>query len=224
MRILLVEDNQELARWLIRLLRRERHDIDHLADGADADEALRAQDYALVLLDLELPGLGGLQVLKNLRARGKSTPVIILTAQDALAKRVAGLNAGADDYVVKPFDVEELEARIRAQLRRGAPLVQRLLEFGPLVLHCESRSFTLGGAALALTPRETSVLERLMRDLGRVTPKSALADSVFGVIDEANPNAVEIYVHRVRKKIEGGGVHIATLRGLGYCLRRADAP
>ncbi len=221
MRILLAEDNAELAQWLGQLLRRDRFVIDAVDNGVDADEALETQDYALAILDLGLPQRDGLTVLRNLRARGQSTPVIVLTARDAVGDRVAGLDSGADDYMVKPFDVAELEARIRAQLRRSAPIVQRTLECGPLALHCEARDFTLAGAPLALTPREHAVLERLMRDYGRVTSKSALADSVFGFDDEANPNAVEIYVHRVRKKIEGSGVLIATLRGLGYALRLA---
>jgi len=224
MRILLAEDNPDLARWLAKLLRRDRFVIDCVDNGADADEALRSQDYALAILDVGLPQLDGLSVLRKLRARGKSTPVIMLTARDSVDSRVAGLDGGADDYVVKPFDIAELEARIRAQLRRTAPITQRKIEFGPLTFHCESRDFALDGAALALTPREHAVLERLMRDLGRVTPKPALADSVFGFADEANPNAVEIYVHRLRKKIEGAGVEIVTLRGLGYCLRRAHGP
>ena len=222
MRILLAEDNTELAQWLGKLLRRDRFVIDSVDNGADADEALATQDYALAILDLGLPQRDGLTVLRNLRARGQSTPVIVLTARDAVEDRVAGLDSGADDYMVKPFDVAELEARIRAQLRRTAPIVQRTLECGPLEFHCDARDFSLAGAPLALTPREHAVLERLMRDLGRVTPKSALADSVFGFDDDANPNAVEIYVHRVRKKIEGSGVAIATLRGLGYALRASN--
>ena len=222
MRILLAEDNRGLSDWLARLLRRERYVIDCVHDGDEADEALATQDYALAILDLGLPGLNGLEVLKRLRRRGGATPVIILTAQDSLASRVAGLDGGADDYLVKPFEISELEARIRAQLRRGSGAKAPMLEFGPLAFDSNLRSFALAGAPLALTPREHAVLERLMRDIGRTTRKNALAESVFGMDDEANPNAVEIYVHRVRKKLEGGGVGIATLRGLGYMLRRAD--
>jgi len=222
MRILLAEDNRDLSDWLARLLRRDRYVIDCVHDGEAADEALATQDYALAILDLGLPGLNGLEVLKRLRRRGGATPVIILTAQDSLASRVAGLDGGADDYLVKPFEISELEARIRAQLRRTSGAKAPMLEFGPLVFDSNDRSFALAGAPLALTPREHAVLERLMRDAGRTTRKSALAESVFGMDDEANPNAVEIYVHRVRKKLEGGGVGIATLRGLGYMLRRVD--
>ena len=224
MRILLAEDNSELSAWLARLLRRDNYVIDCVGDGEAADEALALQDYALVILDLTLPRMGGLEVLKNLRARKNATPVIILTASDSIASRVAGLDAGADDYLAKPFDINELEARIRALLRRGTAGKATLIEFGPLVFDSNARAFTLNGAALALTPREHAVLETLLRGAGRTTQKSKLAQNVFGFDDEANPNAVEVYVHRVRKKLEGGGVGIATLRGLGYVLRRADAP
>jgi two-component system, OmpR family, response regulator TctD len=222
MRILLAEDNRELSDWLARLLRRDRYVIDCVHDGEQADEALATQDYALAILDLGLPRLNGLEVLKRLRRRGMATPVIILTAQDSVASRVAGLDCGADDYLVKPFELSELEARIRAQLRRGSGAKTQSLEFGPLAFDSTARSFTLAGAPLSLTPREHAVLERLIRDVGRTTRKGSLAESVFGMDDEANPNAVEIYVHRVRKKLEGGGVGIATLRGLGYMLRRVD--
>ena len=224
MRILLAEDNRDLSDWLAKLLRRELYVIDCVHDGGDADAALKMQDYALVILDLALPGLGGLQVLKNLRKRQRTTPVIILTAQDSVASRVAGLDAGADDYLVKPFDISELEARIRAQLRRNTPGKNPMVEFGPLVFDSTARAFALRGQPLALTPREHAVLETLLRGAARTTQKSRLAESVFGFDDEANPNAVEVYVHRVRKKLEGGGVGIATLRGLGYVLRLTDAP
>lgn len=223
MRILLAEDNVELSGWLARLLRRDNYVIDCVLDGEAAEEALAVQEYALVILDLSLPRMNGLEVLKNFRKRGRATPVIILTASDSVASRVAGLDAGADDYLAKPFDIHELEARIRALLRRGHPQKKPLIEFGPLVFDSNARSFTLNGGMLALTPREHSVLETLLRGGSRTTQKSKLAENVFGFEDEANPNAVEVYVHRVRKKIEGGGVGIATLRGLGYVLRRTDA-
>ena len=222
MRILLAEDNQELSDWLARLLRRDNYVIDCVLDGEAADEALALHDYALVILDLSLPRMSGLDVLKNLRKRGKSTPVLILTASDSIASRVAGLDGGADDYLAKPFDIHELEARIRALLRRAIPDKNTLIEFGALVFDTNARAFRLQGNALALTPREHAVLETLLRSAGRTTQKHKLAENVFGFDDEANPNAVEVYVHRVRKKIEGGGIGIATLRGLGYVLRRTD--
>src|SRR5450631_1699461 len=166
MRILLAEDNRELSDWLARLLRRDRYVIDCVHDGEQADEALATQDYALAILDLGLPRLNGLEVLKRLRKRGAATPVIILTAQDSLASRVAGLDGGADDYLAKPFELSELEARIRAQLRRGSGAKTQWQEFGPLAFDSTVRSFTLAGAPLTLTPREHAVLERLIRDVG----------------------------------------------------------
>lgn len=223
MRILLAEDNRDLSDALARLLRRDHYVIDCVHDGEAADEALATQAYALAILDLSLPLMDGLDVLRNYRRRGGATPVIILTARDSVASRVAGLDGGADDYLAKPFDIAELEARIRAQLRRGAGGRPTQIEFGPLAFDSNARGFALNGQPLALTPREHAVLETLIRAQGRTTPKGALAQSVFGFDDEANPNAVEVYVHRVRKKLEGGGVGVATLRGLGYVLRRDDA-
>lgn len=180
MRILLAEDNPELSSWLARLLRRDNYVIDCVLDGEAADEALAMQDYALVILDLSLPRMGGLDVLKHLRQRGRSTPVLILTASDSIASRVAGLDAGADDYLAKPFDINELEARIRALLRRGQSATTVLMEFGPLAFDSNGRAFTLNGAQLALTPREHAVLETLLRASGRTTQKSRLAENVFG--------------------------------------------
>jgi two-component system, OmpR family, response regulator TctD len=223
MRILLVEDNLQLAEWLARLLRKSGYTIDTVYDGEDADHALKSQDYSLAIIDLGLPGIGGLEVLKRLRARGAVTPVLILTANDTVSDRVRGLDAGADDYLAKPFDVEELEARVRAQLRRAGPSRNPVITYGPLVFDTNTRIFLLDGEPMSLTPREHSVLEALIRKAGQTVPKTGLIDSVFGFDDEAAPNAVEIYVHRVRKKLEGSAVTIATLRGIGYLLRHQEA-
>lgn len=223
MRILLAEDNIELSNWLARLLRRDNFAIDCVHRGDDADAALASQDYALAIVDIGLPHLDGIEVVKRLRARGSAIPVIILTANDAVSSRVKGLDSGADDYIVKPFNAEELEARIRAQLRRTRTNFDRTLSCGALQFDSVSRGFTLDGEPLALTPREHAVLETLIQRAGKPVPKDALAASVFGFDDEANPSAVEVYVHRVRRKIEGRGASIATLRGLGYILRAADA-
>ena len=219
MRILLAEDNLDLSQWIARLLRRDNYVIDCVHRGDDADVALASQDYALVILDLGLPHLDGIEVLKRLRSRGSVTPVIILTANDAVSSRVQGLDSGADDYLIKPFNAEELEARIRAQLRRGRANFEPVISCGALSFDTGNRSFAIGGAALALTPREHAVLETLIRRAGRSVPKNVIAENVFGFDDEANPNAVEIYIHRVRRKLEGRGVAIVTLRGLGYVLR-----
>jgi two-component system response regulator TctD len=163
-----------------------------------------------------------MEVLRRLRARGATVPVLILTANASVAGRVAGLDSGADDYLAKPFDLSELEARIRAQLRRAGNQKNPLVELGSLSFDSNSRQFALRGDALTLTPRERAVLEMLLQRAGKPVAKSVLAQSVFGFEDEANPNAIEIYVHRVRKKLEGSDVGIATLRGLGYVLRKQN--
>lgn len=219
MRILIVEDNAELADWLSRLLRKAGYTVDHIADGEDADQILRGDSYQLAIVDLGLPGIGGLEVIRRLRARGETTPVLILTANDTVSDRVRGLDAGADDYLAKPFDVAELEARVRAQLRRTGPIRNPMIAIGPLAFDTNARQFQLHGDALQLTPREHSVLEILVRRAGHVIGKAALVESVFGLDDEVAPNAIEIYVHRVRKKLEGSHVTISTLRGIGYVLR-----
>jgi two-component system, OmpR family, response regulator TctD len=222
MRILLAEDNRELSSWLARLLRKDNYVIDCVYDGEEADEALATQDYALVILDLGLPRIDGIEILRRFRARNTTTPVLILTANDAVSSRVQGLDSGADDYLVKPFAINELEARIRAQLRRSHNNKATQVVHGPLLLDTTSREFQLAGSALALTRREHAVLEALLMRAGRPVAKSALAANVFGFNDDANPNAIEIYVHRVRKKLEGHGISIGTLRGLGYMLKVDD--
>ncbi|CAN7561545.1 response regulator [Bosea sp. LjRoot9] len=223
MRILLVEDNRELSDWLGRLLRKSRYVVDCVHDGADADAALSTQHYDVIILDMGLPHMTGLEVLQRFRSRRGLTPVIILTANDAVTSRIAGLDAGADDYLVKPFDPDELEARIRAQLRRRQNDKTLRVIFGALELETNTRQFLLAGEALSLTQREHAVLETLILASGRVVSKAALSETVFGLDDDASSNAIEIYVHRVRKKLEGQGVAIGTLRGLGYALRKQDA-
>jgi two-component system response regulator TctD len=219
-RLLLAEDNRPLSDWLARLLRRDNFVIDCVHTGEEADAALRAQAYGLVILDLGLPGIDGFEVLRRFRGRDTATPVIVLTAADTVASRVKGLDSGADDYLIKPFDIDELEARILAQLRRGRGNVHPEVTLGQLTLETNSRLFTLGGAGLSLTPREHAVLEALLLRAGRPVAKGVLAETVFGFDDHADASAIEIYVHRVRKKLEGADVGIATLRGLGYMLRR----
>ena len=222
MRLLIAEDNVELATWIARLLRQSNYVIDCVHRGDDADEALRQHDYALLILDLALPGMDGIEVVTRLRQREKNTPVLILTANDAVSARVKGLDAGADDYLIKPFDAEELEARIRVQLRRSRELVEPVISVGALSFHTKSRAFTLASKSLPLTPRERSVLEVLIKRAARNVTKEDLAASIFGLDDEASSSAVEIYVHRLRKKLEGQDVAIQTVRGLGYVLRHLD--
>ena len=219
MRILLAEDNEALAEWLAKLLRQERFVVDCVADGIDADAVLRAQAFDLLLLDLALPGMTGEQVLRRFRARDTATPVLILTANDAVSSRVAGLDAGADDYLVKPFDVRELTARIRVLLRRRRSDRRMRIAFGTLVFDTGARAFTLSGDPLHLTAREHAVLEALVLQAGRTVSKASLIDTVTGFNDSVNANAVEVYVHRVRRKLEGTGLEIAALRGIGYVLR-----
>lgn len=219
MRLLLVEDNRDLARWLAEILRGSHHVVDVAHDGAEADHLLRLAEYALVILDLALPLMDGLEVLRRLRARRSTVPVIVLTADGSLKTRVSGLDEGADDYLVKPFEMAELEARIRAQLRRSSGQAGTVMRCGGLAFDTLTRAFSLEGRELALTPREAGVLEQLLRRQGRTSSKAALAETLFGFDDDADPSAIEIYVHRLRKKLDGSAVTIATLRGLGYRLR-----
>jgi len=227
MRILLVEDHLELSRWISKALTDARLSVECAVNGADADALLHTQDYALVVLDLTLPKMDGLEVLKRLRARGGArarTPVLILTARGGLNDRVQGLNSGADDYLAKPFELVELEARVKALLRRSQGNESVVLACGSLCFDTVSRMFEYGGAPLSLTPREHAVLEALLSRSGRVVSKDKLFDEVFALDDNANPDAIEIYIHRLRKKlerIENGRVAITTLRGLGYLLEAA---
>lgn len=222
MRLLLVEDNLELADWLARTLRQAQYAVDVVHDGEDAAHALAFGEHALVILDLSLPRRGGLDVLKSLRARGNTVPVIVLTANASLDGRVRGLDAGADDYLAKPFEIEELEARIRAQLRRASNRAEPVVACGDLVFDTNTRLFGLAGETLALTPREHAVLEQLVLKAGQTVSKAMLSAAIYDFEADADPSAIEIYVHRLRKKLEGGSVRIVTLRGLGYLLKAEE--
>ena len=220
MRILLVEDHVELSHWVSKALRDAKLTVECAANGADADALLHTQDYALVILDLTLPKMDGQEVLMRMRARGNRTPVLVLTADNTTHSRVSELDHGADDYVGKPFEVEELEARIRVLLRRTAHVAQPLIECGDLVYDSNSHQFTLGSEPLSLTPRERAVLEVLAMKMGSTVSKAALAQSLFSLDEGISFDAIEIYVHRLRKKLAGSDATIVTLRGLGYVLRR----
>ena len=174
----------------------------------------------MVILDLSLPKLDGHQVLKRLRARDNNVPVLILTVNNTAVGHISELDTGADDYVTKPFDVGELEARIRALLRREEQHKNPLLHCGSLVYGTNSRVFTLNEAVLRLTPREHAVLEVLMTRVGKTVGKQSLADSLFGIDEVVAPDAIEVYVHRLRRKLESSDVSIITLRGLGYLLKQ----
>ena len=219
MRLLLVEDTAELARWLQKALTQKGFAVDWVADGMAADHVLQSEQYALVVLDVALPRLDGLEVLARLRKRGQAVPVLLLTARSALSDRVRGLNQGADDYLTKPFELEELEARIRALLRRsqGEGQMAQVQVFGDLLLDNEGY-FLLAEKPLALTPREASVLTTLMQRRGRPVSRQQLYEQTFTLADEASPESIELYIHRVRKKLTGSNVSIVTLRGLGYSL------
>jgi len=221
MRILVVEDNTELAQWLARTLRRDQYTVDCIDNGTDADFALRSEKYNLVILDLALPRLDGKEVLRRLRARQDTTPVLVLTANNTIQSRVSELDQGADDYMAKPFEIEELEARIRMLLRRSSGQANPLIACGDLSYNTNTREFQISQQPLALTPRERAVLEILVRKAGTTVTKHALAQSLFSLDEDASTDAIEIYVHRLRKKLEHSSAKIMTLRGLGYLLRQA---
>jgi two-component system OmpR family response regulator len=220
MRLLIVEDDPVLADGLVRSLRSSDYAVDCATDGGEADHILSANTYDLVILDLGLPRLDGYEVLRRLRRRGSRTPVLILTALDALEDRVKGLDLGADDYLTKPFDLPELEARVRALIRRGQSGGGSLLTHGALTLDTVGRRALLDGEPLELSAREIGVLEVLMLRSGRVVNKDQLAEELYGWEEEVSANAIEVYVHRLRRKLEPAGVTIRTIRGLGYLLEK----
>ncbi|MDR2838505.1 MAG: response regulator transcription factor [Azonexus sp.] len=219
MRILIAEDDAIIADGLSRSLRKGGYAVDCAADGPAAETALQTVAYDLLILDLGLPRLSGLEVLKRLRARGAKTPVLILTALDGTCHRVKGLDLGADDYMVKPFDLAELEARVRALTRRSAGTTPTI-RCGPLSYDQIGRTASLQGQPLELSAREIGLLEILLSRMGRLVSKDQLVDQLCGWGEEVSHNAIEVYIHRLRKKLECGGVRIATVRGLGYCLER----
>ncbi len=221
MRILLVEDHPELARWVAKAFRDAGMAVDVVSDGLDADHVLATQEYAVIVLDLTLPGIDGLEVLKRLRSRRQKTPVLIMTARGNVAERVRGLSLGADDYLPKPFALEELEARVKTLLRRGSVDLP-VVECGDLTFESHSRAFHVNGRPLEVTRRETAVLEVLMMRAGKPVQKEHLFSQVFELEQDVNQEAIQIYVHRIRKKLEDAGsrVTIVTLRGLGYVLKK----
>ena len=220
MRVLVAEDDRVLADGLCRSLRSAGYAVDHVTAGNEADTALSTQDYDLVILDLGLPRLSGIDVLKRFRARGKSTPVLILTAADSVEQRVRGLDLGADDFMAKPFALSELEARIRALVRRGMGSASALLKLGSLSYDQVGHKAWIDSQALDLSARELGLLEILLQRTGRLVSKEQIVEHLCGWGEEVSHNAIEVYVHRLRKKLEGGDVHVATVRGLGYSLQR----
>jgi len=220
MRLLIVEDDSVLADGLSRSLRAAGYAVDVVDDGERADTALTAQPYGLVILDLGLPRLGGLELLRRMRARNNNSPVLILTAADSVEQRVKGLDLGADDYMAKPFALTELEARVRALARRSFGSGQTLLRHGALTFDPVGRIAAILDQPLELSARELGLLETLLQRPGRLVSKDQLVDHLCEWGDEVTTNAIEVYVHRLRKKLEPGGIRIVTVRGLGYCLER----
>ena len=221
MRILIAEDDLVLADGLLRTLRASGSAADHVTSGTEAEAALMTSDqFDLLILDLGLPQMHGLEVLKRLRARGSSIPVLILTAADSVEERVKGLDHGADDYMAKPFSLQELEARVRALTRRGLGGATSLIKHGPLVYDQQGRVATIDGKMVELSARELGLLEVLLQRAGRLVSKDQLVERLCEWGEEVSNNAIEVYIHRLRKKIERDPIRIATVRGLGYCLEK----
>ena len=227
MRVLLVEDDAMIGDSVKLALRQEGFAVDWVQDGeaglAAATPASGPGDaacYDLILLDLGLPRRSGLDVLRALRARGVSTPVLILTARDAVADRVAGLNAGADDYLVKPFDLQELAARMHALARRAEGRAEPILSYGTISLNAATREVTLGGEPVRLSAREFSLLSALMARPGKVWSVAQLQERLYGWDDEVGSNTVEVYIHALRKKF--GAALIRNIRGVGYVVPRLE--
>lgn len=218
MRILVVEDDPALARGVTAALRAMGFAVDHEADGCDAVRLATSEPYSLMLLDLVLPGKPGLQILQEIRHRGCKVPILILTVRQEVSERVRGLDLGADDYLAKPFDLAELEARVRALIRRseGAPYPK--LTCGPLEWERSTGSISLHGRPLLLRRREAAVLVAMMTRAGKVIIKDRLLAEIFGFDEPVSPNTLELYVARLRKKLEPDGPHIRTVRGVGYML------
>ncbi|MEO6015634.1 MAG: response regulator transcription factor [Polaromonas sp.] len=216
MRLLLVEDDAMIGEAVLNVLRAEHYAVDWVRDGQLADEALRSGHYDLVLLDLGLPRRSGLEVLRSLRAARNAVPVLLATARDAVSDRIAGLDAGADDYVVKPYDTDELLARIRALLRRSAGRGEPVFEHKGVSLNPATREATVQGLPVSLSAREWAVLEPLLARPGVVLSRAQLEEKLFSWKDDISSNAVEVYIHGVRKKL--GADFIQTVRGLGYLV------
>ncbi|AZG07044.1 response regulator [Pigmentiphaga sp. H8] len=219
MRLLLVEDDPMIGESVMDVLRAEHYAVDWVKNAASADTALRTETYDLVLLDLGLPDGDGLSVLRELRARKVRIPVIIATARDAIGQRIAGLDAGADDYVVKPYDVDEILARIRALIRRSAGRAEPLYEHGGVVLDPATHTATVDGQPVTLTAKEWAVLEPLLARPGLILSRAQLEEKLYSWKDEISSNAVEVYIHGLRKKL--GTQFIQTVRGVGYVIPKS---
>ena len=221
LRLLLLEDEHSLGQSLSTALTQSGFEVEWFDDGRLGELSLQEDRYDAVILDLGLPGRSGHQVLKSLRSRDRQVPVLVLTARDSLSEKVSTLNEGADDFLAKPFALAELEARLGALIRRAQGQEKAHLACGSLLYEPASRRFTLQGETLALTPRETAVLAALIQDCGRPLTKQQLLDRVFADKDDVMLEAVEVVIHRLRKRLDDKGVRIVTLRGLGYALEES---
>ncbi len=222
--LLLIEDDSDLASGLNASLAQSGYDVTHLTNGNEAVAACDGSTYDVVVLDLGLPDIDGIEALKKMRAKGLRAPVLILTARDGLKDRVNGLDAGADDYLGKPFELMELEARVRALLRRTRAGNAEQMRFGSVSFDAGERQMFVNGKPLLLTAREIAVLEALLAKAGRIVSKENIFSSIYDLESDASTSAIEVYVSRVRKKLDaaGAGVGIRVLRGLGYRLELAE--
>ncbi|MFT4182935.1 MAG: response regulator transcription factor [Rhizobium sp.] len=225
MRLLLVEDNEALADGLLAILRGSGYAVDVVGDGVSALAAVTAESFDLVILDLNLPEMDGLDVLKAIRGRQNRAAVLILTARGTPEERVRGLDLGADDYLTKPFDVSELEARIRVLLRRQAGSRTSTVEFGSVTFDLASRAFSASGTRIDIPSRERAVLETLFLRAGKVVSKEAIMQSLIGFDEDLSTNAIEQYVSRLRRRLTPHGLTVKTARGIGYYVDRcSDEP
>ncbi|KSV67510.1 transcriptional regulator [Sinorhizobium sp. Sb3] len=224
MRILLVEDNQDLAEGLSAILRGSGYAVDVVSDGTSAHAVAATETFDLVILDLNLPEMDGLDVLRAMRARQNRAAVLILTARGAPEERIKGLDLGADDYMIKPFDVGELEARVRVLLRRQAGLRASTVSYGNVSLDLNTRSFSSGGVPIEIPARELGLLELLFMRAGKVVAKDAIMQSLTGFDDDLSSNAIEQYVSRLRKRLAPHGLTVRTARGIGYYLDKMAGP
>jgi two-component system response regulator TctD len=224
MRVLLVEDEEELATWLIKALAQSAFVVEWSNDGQVAAKVLDVEEFDVVILDLGLPGKSGHGVLSALRAADNRVPVLILTARDSIEERVFCLNAGADDFLAKPFSLAELEARLFALIRRSRGRDHPRLSCGPLILDPATKQFLLAGNPVSLTPREHAALAALIQHAGNPVSKQKLYDRVFSSAADAQGDAIEVLVYRLRKKLAGAPVRITTMRGFGYCLEPEGEP
>ena len=221
MRILIAEDDTALSEALRFSLTQACYVVDHVAHGLAADEALKSDNFALLILDLGLPKIDGLEVLRRLRKRNTSLPVLILSGREQPEEKVAGLDLGADDYLVKPFSLSELQARVRALLRRGTGVATPTLQYGELIFDTVGRVASVAGKPLPMSLHEAGVLEILLRRFGRVVSKEQLVEQLYNYDKEVSHNAIEVYIHRVRKKLAGSGVEVRTHYGRGYVIDHA---